>query len=86
MPKHPKPPQDELPTIDLTQLEAVTGGAGMDMSAMLPMIMMMRGRGGSSAPAPAPAPIAPVAPKIMLNGVEQKPDAPTNGLSFTAEV
>jgi hypothetical protein len=84
MPKHH---QDELPSIDLATLKTVTGGAGADMSSMLPMMMMMRQRSASSA-APAPAaPPQPVTPKILLNGVEQPASALTgNGTSFEAKV
>lgn len=71
MPKHHH--REELPSIDLAALDRVTGGAGADMSSMLPMMMMMRRR---SAPAPAPAPPpAPTTPKILLNGVEQPASA-----------
>jgi hypothetical protein len=82
MSKHHK---DELPSIDLATLKGVTGGAGADMSSMLPMMMMMKRR---SAPAPAPAaPPQPVTPKILLNGVEQPASALTgNGTSFEAKV
>jgi len=58
---------EELPSLDLASLEQVTGGAGMDMSSMLPMMMMMRNR---QAAAPA-APPQPAMPKILVNGVEQ---------------
>lgn len=75
MPKHHD--RDELPSIDAAALQRVTGGAGADMSAMLPMMMMMRSR---SAPAPAPAPPpAPTTPKILLNGVEQPASALKSG-------
>lgn len=80
--------RDELPAIDAAALQRVTGGAGADMSAMLPMMMMMRGR--SAAAAPAPAPPAPVLPKVLLNGVEQPASALTGsgapGASFQATV
>jgi len=66
---------EELPTLDLSTLEQVTGGAGaMDsMSTMLPMMMMMRNRQAAAAPV---APPQPVMPKILLNGVEQPAAAP----------
>ena len=63
---------EELPTLDVTSLEQVTGGAGMDMSAMLPMMMMMRNRQAAAAPAAAPQ---PAMPKILVNGVEQSAQA-----------
>ena len=62
---------EELPTLDLASLDQVTGGAGMDMSSMLPMMMMMRNR---QAAAPA-APPQPAMPKILVNGVEQSAQA-----------
>jgi len=83
----PKTPDEaELPSLDLAALETVTGGAGADMSSMLPMMMMMKKRSAASAaPAPAPAP-APVRPKILLNGVEQSPTTGANGTSFNTEL
>jgi len=61
--------EDELPTLELADLTQVTGGAGDDMSSMLPIMMMMRNRSqGSAAPA---APADAWKPKIMVNGVEQ---------------
>jgi hypothetical protein len=79
---------DELPTLETADLEAVTGGAAASdgMSMMLPMMMMMRKR-SAAAPVAAPAPAAPAVPKIMLNGVEQPATAGPNGaLSFNANV
>ncbi|HWU86355.1 MAG TPA: hypothetical protein VN253_03745 [Kofleriaceae bacterium] len=73
MPKHHN---DELPSIDLAALEAVTGGAGDASSMMMPMMMMMRNR--QSAAAAPPPPAAPQKPKIMLNGVEQPASALTS--------
>jgi hypothetical protein len=66
--------QDELPTVALADLANVTGGAGDDMSAMLPMMMMMRNRSQ-----PAPAAPAPWKPKILVNGVEQSLNNTGNG-------
>lgn len=68
--------QDELPTLDLAALANVTGGAGDDMSAMLPMMMMMRNRAQPAPAAPAPAPWKP---KILVNGVEQSLNSTGNG-------
>jgi hypothetical protein len=81
----PKHHHDELPSIDAAALANVTGGAGADMSSMLPMMLMMKKR---SAPAAAPAaPPAPQTPKILLNGVEQPASALTgNGSSFATTV
>jgi len=84
MPKHHR---DELPSIDIAALDRVTGGAGTDMSSMLPMMMMMKQRSAPAAPAPPPA---PVTPKILLNGVEQPASALTSngaaGSSFSTTV
>lgn len=74
---------DELPTLALADLAHVTGGAGDDMSAMLPMMMMMRNRSAQAAPAPAPAP-APWKPKILVNGVEQSLTSNGNGQFSTS--
>lgn len=76
---------DELPTIDATDLAQVSGGAGDPMSSMmLPMMMMMRNRSQAAAPvAPPPAPAWK--PKIMVNGVEQQASTTGNG-TFTSEV
>lgn len=71
---------DELPTLELADLAQVTGGAGDDMSAMLPMMMMMRSR-SQAAPAPAPAPAWK--PKILVNGVEQSLNSTGNGTFST---
>jgi hypothetical protein len=81
---------DELPSIDLGTLSRVTGGAGMDMSAMLPMIMMMKqssAGASAAAPAPAPAPAAPALPKILVDGVEQSASSVTSsGATFNATI
>jgi hypothetical protein len=75
---------DELPTIDASDLAQVTGGTGDDMSSMMmPMMMMMRNR--SQAPAPAPVAPPPWKPKIMVDGFEQQPTSSGNG-TFTSEV
>jgi hypothetical protein len=75
---------DELPSLDASDLAQVTGGTGDAMSSMMLPMMMMMMRGGSQAPAPAAPPPAPAwTPKILVNGVEQKPSA--NG-TYTAEV
>jgi len=79
---------DELPSLDATDLTHVTGGAGSDMSSMmLPMVMMMMKNRSQAAPAPAPAPAAPPAPawtpKIFVNGVEQALSSSPGGTTFT---
>ena len=63
---------DELPSLDLADLEHVTGGAGMDMSTMMMMMMMMRGRQSASAAPPPVAPAQPTLPTIMVDGVPQQ--------------
>ena len=62
---------DELPSLDLADLEHVTGGAGMNMSTMMMMMMMMRGRQAAAAPVAA-APQQPTQPTIMVDGVAQQ--------------
>ncbi|HET9626685.1 MAG TPA: hypothetical protein VFP84_35220 [Kofleriaceae bacterium] len=62
---------DDLPTLDLTALAHVTGGAGTNMaSMMLPLLISKRKQ---SAPAPAPAAPAPPSytPKVTIDGVPQ---------------
>lgn len=77
----PCPHDDELPSLDTTELANVTGGAGFDMSTMLPLFMMMRNRArAASQPMPAPT----WKPKVMVNGVEQQGTSTGNGTTFTA--
>jgi hypothetical protein len=73
---------DELPTLDAVDLSKVTGGAGTDMSSMLPMMMMMKQRSAASA-APPPAPAPAWKPKILVDGVEQAVNSSANGTTFT---
>lgn len=74
---------DDLPTLDAVDLSKVTGGAGTDMSSMLPMIMMMKRRSQAVA-APPPAPAPAWKPKILVDGVEQPLDSSANGTTFTS--
>ena len=78
MPAH----HDDLPTLDTIDLSKVTGGAGFDMSSMLP-IMMMKQRSQAQA-APAPAAPAPWVPKVLVDGVEQPVNSSANGTTFTS--
>jgi hypothetical protein len=48
---------NELPTIDLAELQVITGGAGFDQSTMMMVVMMMMMR--QQQPATAPQPVAP---------------------------
>jgi hypothetical protein len=69
---------DELPSIDVADLKSVSGGAGMDMSSMLPMALMMRKKQQQAAPvqvAAAPTPAAPARPNILVNGQPAQLDA-----------
>ena len=70
-----------LPTLDPVDLSRVTGGAGMDLSSMLPMMMMRQRAQAASAPPPAPA--QPWKPKILVDGVEQPVTSSANGTTFT---
>ena len=74
MPAKPTAPSNELPTLDTADLARVTGGAGDDMSAMLPFLMMaLRNRGGGAAAAPPPAAaVPPWQPTITVDGVPQQ--------------
>ncbi len=69
------PRDTELPTIDLSTLSRVTGGANTDMSSMLMPLMMMKSRQQQAAPAAAPVAAAPTTPQITLNGVPQTPSS-----------
>jgi hypothetical protein len=74
MPAHKEDSFSSLPSLDMSTLEHVIGGAGMDMSSMLPMMMMMNNKKSAAVAAPPPppaAPPAPVTPQITLNGVPQ---------------
>lgn len=76
---------DELPTLDATDLSRVTGGATGDMSSMLlPMMMMLRSRAqAAQAPvAAAPDPAAAWKPRILVDGIEQQLASSGNG-TFT---
>lgn len=74
---------DALPTLDLADLSKVTGGAGLDMSSMLPTMMMMKQRSAAAA-APAPAPAPAWTPKVLVDGVEQPVNSSANGTTFTS--
>lgn len=74
---------DDLPTLDLADLSKVTGGAGLDMSSMLPMMMMMKQRSAATA-APPPAPAPAWTPKVLVDGVEQPVNSSANGTTFTS--
>jgi hypothetical protein len=74
---------DDLPTLDTVDLSRVTGGAGLDMSSMLPMMMMMKQRSGAAA-APAPAAVPAWTPKVLVDGVEQAVNSSANGTTFTS--
>ena len=72
---------DELPSIDAADLKSVTGGAGMDMSTILPLALMMKNKNQAPPPqmmAAAPAPPQQVKPKLFVDGVEQPVDG-SNG-------
>lgn len=69
---------DELPTLDAAELDQVTGGSGMDMSTMLPMMLMMKGKQQQQPQAAMPPP-APPKPKLFVDGVEQSLSQGPNG-------
>jgi len=84
MPAKPIAPSDELATLDTADLARVTGGAGDDLSAMLPIMMMMmrnRSAGAPAAPPPAAA-VPPWQPTITVDGVPQQLTQSSTG-SFT---
>jgi hypothetical protein len=77
--------EDDLPTLDLSDLASVTGGGTDAMSSMLPMMMMMNRSRSQAAATAAPTPPAPAPwkPKILVDGVEQPVSASGNG-TFTS--
>jgi hypothetical protein len=95
---HPALP-DALPTLETADLAMVTGGAGLDMSSMMPIMMMMMQKRKASAqqqqqmqmammagPPPGAQPPAapqPVLPRIFVNGVEQHFDPSSGGTLST---
>jgi hypothetical protein len=85
MPAHHHDDDDLSPlaTLDAVDLSRVTGGAGLDMSSMLPMMMMMKQRSAAAA-APLPAPAPAWTPKVLVDGVEQAVNSSANGTTFTS--
>jgi hypothetical protein len=84
MPAHHEGHDDELPTLETADLAKVTGGAGMDLSSMLPMMMMMRGQAQqAAAPVAAPAAAPAWQPKVTVDGVDQAL-TPTGNGGYTA--
>jgi hypothetical protein len=71
---------DDLPTLDTVDLSKVTGGAGFDLSSMLPMMMMMKRSAAAAAPPTAPA----FLPKVLVDGVEQPVTSSADGTTFTS--
>lgn len=81
----PAPQNDELPTLDLSDLSRVTGGTGDDLSSAMMMAMAMRNRNqAAAAPAPAPAAVPPWQPTITVDGVPQQLTSSGNGTYSTS--
>jgi len=75
---------DEIPSIETADLEGVTGGTGMDMSSMLPLLMLGKRNQQQAAPQQvAAAPAAPPKPKLFVDGVEEPLSG--SGGNYTAE-
>lgn len=72
---------DELPSLEAADLANVTGGAGLDMSTMLPLMLMLRRRTQAAASQPMPTPTWK--PKVTVDGVEQQGASTGNGTTFT---
>jgi hypothetical protein len=72
---------DDLPTLEPADLAGVTGGTGLDLMSMLPLMLLMRNRAQAAAPPPAPA--QPWKPTIKVDGVEQPVSTSNNGTTFT---
>jgi hypothetical protein len=71
--------EDDLPTLEPADLTGVTGGTGLDLMSILPLLLM---RNRSQA-APPPPPAQPWKPTIKVDGVEQPVSASNNGTTFT---
>lgn len=73
--------EDDLPTLDATALTGVTGGTGLDLMSILPLLLM---RNRAQAAPPPPPPAQPWKPTIKVDGVEQPLTASNNGTTFTS--
>jgi len=71
MPRH----DDELPSIDVADLESVSGG--LDMSSMMLPMLLAKQKQQAMPPqvAAPPTPAAPPQPKILVNGQPAQMDA-----------
>jgi hypothetical protein len=77
--------EDDLPTLDATDLTTVTGGTGLDLMSMLPLIAL-RNANQTAAATQQPQPAQPWKPTIKVDGVEQPLTATNNGTTFTTSV
>ena len=75
---------DDLPSLDTADLTAVTGGAGLDMMSMLPLLLLRNANRAAAAPPPPPA--QPWKPTITVDGVEQPVTTTNNGTTFTTSI
>lgn len=78
--------EDDLPTLAPTDLAGVTGGTGLDLASMLPLLLMRNASQAAAAPPPPPA--QPWKPTIKVDGVEQQvtPVNTGNGTTYTTSV
>ena len=74
--------EDDLPTLNPADLTSVTGGTGLDLMSMLPLLLM-RNRAQA---APPPPPAQPWKPTIKVDGVEQPVTTDSNGTTFTTSI
>jgi hypothetical protein len=74
---------DDLPTLDAADLTTVTGGTGLDLMSMLPLLALRNANHAAAAP---PPPAQPWKPTIKVDGVEQPVSATNNGTTFTTSV
>jgi hypothetical protein len=72
--------EDDLPTLDSTDLATVTGGTGLDLMSILPLLLMRNQAQAAQAPAAAAQPWKPT---IKVDGVEQPVTTSNNGTTFT---
>jgi hypothetical protein len=75
---------DDLPSLDTADLSTVTGGAGLDMMTMLPLLLLRNANQAAAAPPPPPA--QPWRPTIKVDGVEQPVTTTNNGTTFTTSI
>ena len=75
--------EDDLPILEPADLAGVTGGTGLDLMSILPLLLMRNQ--AQAAPTPA-APAQPWKPTIKVDGVDQPVTTSNNGTTFTTSI